>query len=286
MGERTVVITGGNSGIGLETAVGLATMGDRVVIACRNRTKAAAAAEQIRERSGGGAVETATLDLTSFASIRACAADLATRTPTIDVLINNAGLILSNREVTEDGFETTFGTNHLGHFLLTRLLEPQIKAAAAPRVINVSSVAHMFAVGGLKFDNLQAERRYNMWIVYGRSKLANIYFTQELAHRWAEDGVVCQTVHPGSVNSHFGSDGDTKGLTGFAINHLAPIIMITPERGARTSVFLATSPEGGQASGTYWVRNRKGRLMPWAKRPVDARRLWDVSEQYVADGHP
>jgi NAD(P)-dependent dehydrogenase (short-subunit alcohol dehydrogenase family) len=285
MGERTVVITGGNSGIGLETAVGLAAVGDRVVIACRNAEKADAAAETIRARSGG-TVEIASLDLTSFASIRACAADLAVRTPTIDVLINNAGLILGERQETEDGFEATFGTNHLGHFLLTQLLEPQIKAAPSPRVVNVASIAHAFAIGGLNFENLQSVRRYNMWIVYGRSKLANIYFTQELAHRWAEDGVVCQTLHPGSVNSHFGGDGDTKGIAGFAINHLAPLIMITPEKGARTSIFLATSPEGGQDTGTYWVRNRKGRLMPWAKRPRDARRLWDVSEQYVRDGHP
>jgi NAD(P)-dependent dehydrogenase (short-subunit alcohol dehydrogenase family) len=226
------------------------------------------------------------LDLTSFASIRACAAELATRTPEIDVLINNAGLILSTRQLTEDGFETTFGTNHLGHFLLTSELEAQIKAATAPRVVNVASIAHAFAIGGLNFDNLQMERRYNMWVAYGRSKLANIYFTQELARRWAADGVVVQAVHPGSVNSHFGSDGDTRGVMGWALNHLGPLVMVTPEEGARASVFLATAPEGAQSSGTYWTKQRKGRLMPWAKRPRDAARLWDVSEQYVADGHP
>jgi NAD(P)-dependent dehydrogenase (short-subunit alcohol dehydrogenase family) len=283
--RRTIVITGGNTGIGLETAVGLAARGDRVVIACRNPDKAEAAVAEIRRRSGNDAVEWVLLDLASLASVRACAEQLATRTPTIDVLINNAGLILSSREETIDGFEATFGTNHLGHFLLTTLLEPQILAAEAPRVINVSSVAHSFALGGLNFDDLQSTRRYFSWMVYGRTKLANIYFTQVLAGRWANAGVKVNALHPGSVNSHFGRDGDTRGIDRIMMK-LAPLIMITPEKGARTSIWLATSTEGGSETGGYWVRCRPGRLMPWARRPADARRLWDVSETYVAQGHP
>ena len=283
--SRTTVLTGGNTGIGLETAVGLASLGDRVVICCRNATKAEAAVEEIRARSGNDAVEWVSLDLASMASVRACAKELAERTPVIDVLINNAGLILSKREETEDGFEATFGTNHLGHFLLTTLLEPQITAAPAPRVINVSSVAHSFAVGGLNFDDLQSSRRYFSWVTYGRSKLANIYFTHELARRWAPAGVKVHALHPGSVNSHFGRDGDTRGVDRVMMK-LAPIVMITPEKGARTSIWVATSPEGGLQTGAYWVRCRRGRLFPWAKRPADARRLFELSERFVSQGHP
>ncbi|HKY15686.1 MAG TPA: SDR family oxidoreductase [Microthrixaceae bacterium] len=282
---RTTVITGGNTGIGLETAVGLASLGDRVVICCRNATKATAAVEEIRIRSGNDCVEWVPLDLASMASVRACAAVLAERAPVIDVLINNAGLILSTRQETENGFESTFGTNHLGHFLLTTLLEPQVTAAAAPRVINVASIAHCIAVGGLDFDDLQTSRRYYSWFAYGRSKLANIYFTQELARRWARAGVKVHALHPGPVNSHFGRDGDTRGIDGVLMK-LAPLVMISPEKGARTSIWVATSPEGGLQTGAYWVRCRRGRLFPWAKRPADARRLWEISERFVAQGHP
>jgi NAD(P)-dependent dehydrogenase (short-subunit alcohol dehydrogenase family) len=284
MATRTTVITGGNSGIGLETAVALAGLGDRVLICCRNEEKAKAAADDIRLRSGHDMVETVTLDLASFASVRAAAADLRERAPVIDVLINNAGLILSKRQETIDGFETTLATNHLGHFLLTSLLEDQLRAASRPRVVNVSSVAGVMALGGLNFDDLQARRRYIGWIAYGRSKLANIYFTQELARRWPD--VAVNALHPGPVATHFGHDGDTSWLEDLAMRIGSKLVMIPPQRGAATSVFLATAPEGERETGMYWVRCRHGRLPPWGRRPEDARRLWEISERYVAQGHP
>jgi NAD(P)-dependent dehydrogenase (short-subunit alcohol dehydrogenase family) len=284
MTTRTTVITGGNSGIGLETAVALATLGDRVLICCRNEEKAKAAAEDIRLRSGNDSVETVVLDLTSFASVRAAAADLGERAPVIDVLINNAGLVLSRRQETVDGFEATFGTNHLGHFMLTMLLEDQIRAAPRPRIVNVSSIAASMAWGGLNFDDLQARRRYIGWLAYARSKLANVFFTQELAHRWPD--VAVNSLHPGPVATHFGHDGDTSKLEAFAMRIGSKLVMVTPERGAATSIFLATAPEGERETGMYWVRCRHGRLPPWTKRPEDARRLWEVSERYVAQGHP
>ena len=285
MTQRTVVITGANSGIGLETAVALAAIGDRVVICCRNPERAATALDDIRTRSGNDTVESVTLDLADFDSIRSCSAELAERAPTIDVLINNAGLILSERETTAQGFEATFGVNHLGPFLFTDLLEPQIKASELPRVINVSSLAHVWALGGLRFSRLNGGKRYHGWLAYGRSKLCNIYFTQELARRWADDGVAVNAVHPGPVNTHFGQDGDMKGLSGLLMK-AAPLVTISPDRGAATSVFLATSDDGGEQTGLYWSKSKPGRTAPWAKRPEAARRLWDVSEQYIAAGHP
>jgi NAD(P)-dependent dehydrogenase (short-subunit alcohol dehydrogenase family) len=277
-----VVITGGNSGIGLETAVALASVGDRVVVCCRDGAKAEAAAADIRGRSGSDLVEVVALDLASFASIRAAAADLAERTPTIDVLINNAGLIVSSRGTTTEGFETMFGVNHLGHFLLTKLLEPQIRAAAEPRILNVSSVAHHWAVGGLHFDDLQSERSFNGWVVNGRIKLANIHFTQELARHWPD--VAVNALHPGTVVSGFGRDGDTAGLSARLLA-AAPLVAVHPSAGAATSVFLATAEEGRRITGRYWARRRLGHTSVWARDRDADERLWAASEELVA-AHP
>ena len=282
--QRNVVITGANTGIGLEAAVALATLGDRVVIACRNQEKAAVALAEIRRRSQGD-VESIPLDLSSFESIRAAASDLAVRTPALDVLINNAGGILSRHATTVEGFEMQFGVNHLGHFLLTTLLEGQIKAASAPRVITLSSLGHWGAVGGLKWDNLQLDRWYNGWKAYFRSKLANLMFSQELARRWKADNVISHAVHPGSVHTDFGQTGDTTGFSGLLMKG-AGLVTITPSEGAKTSVFVATSPVAGDESGLYWSKCAPARTAPWARHPAEDRRLWEVSEGYVEAGHP
>lgn len=273
-----MVITGANSGIGLETAVALAAGGDRVVICCRNPERAAAALDDIRQRSGNGEVESVALDLADSASIRAAAAQLSSLGH-IDVLINNAGLIMSSRTETRDGFETTFGVNHLGHMLFTLLLEPQVRAASEPRVINLSSVAHHMAWRGLDFDDLQSVHRYGAWKAYGRSKLANIHFTHELARRWPDVAVNC--VHPGSVQSGFSRDGDTSGATELLLRAM-PLVSIDAAMGAATSVFLATSNEGRRITGRYWVRNRIGRISTAAQRRDDDERLWAVSEGLLA----
>lgn len=282
--RRTVVITGANGGIGLETAVAMARFGDRVVIACRNPAKAAAAVADIEDRAGSNDVESVTLDLASFASIHTCAAELATL-GAIDVLINNAGLILSERSTTEEGFESTFGTNHLGPMLLTTLLEPQLATAEAARVVNVASDAHWGAVRGMRFDDLQTAGWYVGWDAYARSKLANIYFTQVLAERWADKGIVANCLHPGAVRTGFGRDGDMKGINGLLIK-AGTLLYITPQQGALTSVFLATSDEGGEVSGRYYSNSRPGRLSPMAKRRADAERLWRVSEELITAGRP
>ncbi len=275
---RNVVITGANSGIGLETAVALAARGDRVVICCRSAERAAVALEDIRARSGNDEVAVVPLDLADSASIRSAAAELSTL-GTIDVLINNAGLILSSRSETVDGFETTFGVNHLGHMLLTLLLESPLRAARDPRVINVASVAHWFAVGGLDFDDLQTTKRYNPWLAYGRSKLANVHFTHELARRWPDVAVNC--LHPGSVNSGFARDGDTTGPLEVFLRAM-PLVSLDAAAGAATSVFLATSDPGRRITGRYWVRNHIGRLAPPARRREDDEALWETSVTLLA----
>ena len=207
MREKTVLITGGNCGIGKETAVGLAKMGAKVVITSRDPAKGQEAVAEVRERTGGD-VETMALDLASFAAIRGFTKKFLNTRDRLDVLVNNAGLILSERTETEEGFETQFGVNHLGHFLLTSLLQERIEGSAPSRIVNVASDAHRFAGQGLDFDDLQLNTGYRALKAYGRSKLANIYFTRELARRLDRTGVTVNAVHPGSVATRFARDGD------------------------------------------------------------------------------
>ena len=202
--EKTVLITGGNAGLGLETAVALAALGDSVTITARDPARGEAARAEIVERSGSETVEVMALDLASTASIRSFAAAFLDTHPRLHVLVNNAGLILSERTETEDGFETTFGVNHLGHVLLTDLLLDRLKASAPARIVVVASDAHKFALDGLKFDDLQCHGHYWSYRVYGRSKLANIYFMRALAKRLEGTGVTVNAVHPGSVATRFG----------------------------------------------------------------------------------
>ena len=276
--QRTVIITGANSGIGLETAVALATRGDRVVLACRNPSKAEAAVGTVVGRSGSDAVELLSLDLASFGSIRAAAAEVSRRWPVVDVLVDNAGLMVSDWSPTAEGFETTFGVNHLGHFLFTNLLEPQVRAAAEPRVIVLSSTMHRSAVRGLHWDDLDSRRRFNGWLAYGRSKLANLMFSNELARRWPE--VTVNAVHPGSVGTNFGREGDTTGVSARLLGW-SGLVSISAADGARTSVHLATTPVDAIGSGGYWQKSRLARPSSAARRPADDRRLWEVSEQLI-----
>ncbi len=285
-GDRpTVLITGGNAGIGKETAVGLARTGARVAITARNAAKGDAAATEIRERVPDADVDVVPLDLASFASIRRCAEDVGRRYDRLDVLVNNAGLVQLQRTVTEDGFETTFGVNHLGHFLLTSLLLGQLRASAPARVVVVASNAHKAARTGLDFDDLQAERGYSSLGAYNRSKLANIYFSRELARRLDGTGVTANALHPGFVGSRLGRDGDA-GLAGdLAMIVLRPFAL-SPKRGARTSIYLASSPDVAGVTGKYFARRRPVATSRVGADDVAARRLWDVSEELVASVPP
>jgi NAD(P)-dependent dehydrogenase (short-subunit alcohol dehydrogenase family) len=279
--DKTVVITGGNSGIGRAAAVELARMGARVVITSRSSAKGAEALTDIRQRSGSDAVDVAALELGSFASIRSFASSFLAEHERLDVLVNNAGAILSQRQTTADGFEATFGVNHLGHFLLTELLLERLKDDAPSRIINVSSIAHRFA-GSFSFADPQfANRRYNGTAAYNQSKLANILFTHELARRLAGTGVTANCLHPGAVASGFGSADDTVGFERLAMT-LAQPFLIGSARGARTIVYLVSSPHVAEVTGGYFVRRRRHTPSRAARDPRAARRLWELSEELIA----
>ncbi|MCB0978176.1 MAG: SDR family oxidoreductase [Acidimicrobiales bacterium] len=279
---RTMIVTGANAGIGKETAVGLARMGATVVMTARNPAKGAEALEEVRRRTGSRTVELGLLDLASLASVREFAQRFLSEHDRLDVLVNNAGLITDSRTETADGFEQMFGVNHLGHFLLTELLRDRLVASAPSRVVVVSSIAHRAAIGGLRFDDLQSERSFRSSLVYGRSKLANLLFTLELAEQLAPEGVTVNAVHPGSINSHFGGGGDTKVL-GRLISKVGRYVLRSPEVGARASILLASSnlPKVTDSTGAYFP---KGHRRPASRRARDvdaARRLWAMSERLV-----
>jgi NAD(P)-dependent dehydrogenase (short-subunit alcohol dehydrogenase family) len=280
---RTIIVTGGNSGIGQEAAAELTAMGATVVVAARHRAKGEAAVAEIKRRTERGTVELADLDLdlASAASIRAFADGFLATHDRLDVLLNNAGLTLRKRRETADGFEMTFGVNHLGHFLLTSLLRDRLVASAPARVVTVASDAHRYARRGLDFDDLMATKRYRYFLQYARSKLANILFTRELARRLADTGVTANVLHPGFVASNFAREGDT-GRLGNAAMIIGRPLAISAVEGAQTSVFLASSPTVDGVTGQYFVKSSFAKTSAAAGDDEAATRLWTVSEQLLA----
>jgi len=276
-----VVVTGSNVGIGLETAVGVAERGATTVLACRNQAKADAAAAVVTQRTWNDDVHVVVLDLADLDSVRKAAEDIMSRWGRLDVLVNNAGGTWTQRQHTAQGIEYTFGVNHLGHFYLTNLLTERLQAGAPARVVSVTSVGHHAAFGGLRFDDLQSEKRYEGMEVYCRSKLANVLFIRELAKRLQGSGVTANAVHPGWVRSSFAMDGDTTGFMGFGMRVIRPV-QISPRRGAKTSIYLATSPDVAGKTATYWVRSKPGRMSRHARDDAAAERLWDESERLLA----
>jgi NAD(P)-dependent dehydrogenase (short-subunit alcohol dehydrogenase family) len=280
MDGRTVLITGGNTGLGLETAVALAREGAEVMFTSRDAQKGETARDEIRRRSGSDAVAVTELDLARLESVRQFAARFAAGHDHLDVLVNNAGLMLGSRRETVDGFEMTFQVNHLGPFLLTNSLRDLLVAGDDARVVNLASAAHSSARKGLDFDDLQATRRYRGFSVYSRSKLANILFTRELARRWNDTGVTANAVHPGFVASRFGRDGDNSRLTDFVFPILRPFAH-TPEDGAQTQIYMASAAELAGITGGYWAKSAPATPSAAAQDDAAAARLWEVSEQLV-----
>jgi NAD(P)-dependent dehydrogenase (short-subunit alcohol dehydrogenase family) len=284
MRGKTVVVTGGNSGIGFETAAALAQMGARVLVTARNADKGRAAVGRITERAeaagADGSSQLVVFDLADLSSVRHGAEEILDQTNRLDVLVNNAGLVLSERRETVDGLEATFTTNHLGPFLLTNLLLERMRASAPSRIVNVASGAHRTARKGMHFEDLQSEKRYAGMRVYGESKLANILFTLELARRLDGSGVTANALHPGTVRTGYGADGDTSGVLAFGIKTGSPFFL-TPAQGARTSIYLSSSPEVEGVSGRYFVKCKPAQPKSWARDADAARQLWQVSEELV-----
>jgi NAD(P)-dependent dehydrogenase (short-subunit alcohol dehydrogenase family) len=280
---KVAVVTGGNSGVGKETAVGLAQLGARVIIAARNATKANAAVDEIRTRTGAGdRVETMPIDLASFDSVRKFAANYRDNHDRLDILVNNAGLVLGKRRVTEDGHEAQFQINHLGHFLLANELRDVLVASAPARVVVVASIAHRAARHGLDFDDLDwSQRRYRAFKVYSATKLANILFSNELARRLAGTGVTSNALHPGYVASKFGLENDLGWWAKIAMPIARPFA-ISAKKGALTSIYVASSDNVADLSGLYFAKSAVA--MPSANALDDgaAARLWEVSEKMIA----
>jgi len=269
---RTFLVTGANSGIGRVVAGELAGHGGRVFLACRTAETAAATADSLRARAGALALafEALPLDLGDQASVRAAAAAFLARGIALHGLINNAGLTTRGAR-SRDGIELTFAVNHLGHFLLTRLLEPALRAGAPSRVVNVASEAHRSAPG-IDFSALQRPGSSSGLSEYAVSKLCNILFTRELARRWAGSGVTAYAVHPGVV-----ATGIWRRLPQ-PLRWLATLSMLSPEEGARTVLHCATAPELAAASGRYYKHEREALPRPVAEDDDLAARLWTTSE--------
>jgi NAD(P)-dependent dehydrogenase (short-subunit alcohol dehydrogenase family) len=283
MHGKTVVITGGNAGIGKETAVALARAGARVIITARDPAKGGAAVDDIVARSGSMSVEQMHLDLASITSIRDFAAALDAKVDRLSVLINNAGVILRKRQTTHDGFEMTFSVNHLGHFLLTELLHDLLEQAAPSRIVVVASDAYKGARRGLDFDDLNLEHtRYRPFKAYCRSKLANILFARELARRLDGSGVTANAVHPGTVATRFARDGDAGRLGALGMVVARPFLS-TPEQGARTTVYVASAPELESISGAYFAESLPAPTKRQAMDMAAAGRLWDASTELLRD---
>jgi NAD(P)-dependent dehydrogenase (short-subunit alcohol dehydrogenase family) len=274
MEGKVVLITGGTSGIGRAAATALAAMGAEVVVAGRDRERGEAAVEEIRDTSGNERVSLMLADLAVQTEVRGLAEEFRERYDRLDVLVNNAGIIQSKRTETPDGLELTLAVNHLAPFLLTNLLLDLLKESAPSRIITVSSEARRGAQ--IDFEDLQSERRYRAFKVYGMTKLANILFTYELAERLEGTGVVANCLHPGGVNTNFGANNRSFGTLLFRA--FKPF-MRTPEQGADTIVYLAISPEAGKMTGRY-LTDRK--VVSSFNEPHDEatqKRLWEVSEK-------
>jgi NAD(P)-dependent dehydrogenase (short-subunit alcohol dehydrogenase family) len=282
MRGKTVLITGGNSGIGRHTAIELARLGARVVFTSRNLRKGDVARAEIREAANTKLVDFMELDLASFVSIEKFAKQFLAKYERLDVLVLNAGLMLDRRSNTSEGFETTFGVNHLGHFLLMQLLRERIVASAPARILVVSSTVHKQVRGGLDFDDLMLERGYSAFKAYARSKLANILFANVLAQQLEGTGVTVNALHPGAVRSGFGASEDMHGPLARIVFTIGRPFMLSPERGAQTSIYLASSPEVEGKTGGYYHRSKLAPTSAAAQDRAAAERLWQVSETLIA----
>ena len=274
---KICLITGANSGIGKVTALELAKMGAKVVMVCRNQSKGEAAMSEIKAKSGNKSVKLMLADLSSQRSIHRLVENFKSKYRQLHVLINNAGGIIGKRLLTEDGIEMTFAVNHLAYFLLSNLLLDELKSSTPARIVNVASVGHR--VVSLDFDNLQGELNYSPMRMYLQSKLANILFTYELARRLEGTGVTVNCLHPGVVGTNFGSSGSK--IFSFLVKVARPFLT-GAKKGAKTSVYLASSTEVEEMTGKYFINKKAAKSSEKSYDKQVAQRLWQISAELTS----
>ncbi len=273
MNETTVVMTGATSGIGEVAADHLAQYGARIVFVARDRERGEAMRKHLRAVAGHTDHVVHYADLSKLSEMKRVAHEIADSEPEIDVLINNAGAMFNARQVSEDGLERTFALNHMAYFVMTNILLDRLKATPGARIVSTASDAHRG--NKLNFDDLQSEKSYGGFSVYGRTKLMNILFTRELARRLAGTGVTANCLHPGFVATRFGEEAGG-GLFNLALG-VGKKFALTPEQGAETIIYLASSDDVANVSGGYFVKCRQATPSRQAQNDADAKRLWDES---------
>ena len=273
MKGKTIVATGATSGIGEVAVLALAGLGARIVFIARDEARAQATMKKLEAHAPGLGHRMHLADLSSMAETRKVGAAIVESEPRIDVLINNAGALFSHRQVTPEGLELTFALNHMAYFVLTEALREKLIGSAPARIVSTSSTAHQGV--SLDFSDLQSADGYRGFKVYGRSKLANILFTRELARRLAGTGVTANCLHPGTVATRFGDASG--GFMGLLIRFLR-LFFISPEEGAETIIYLASSPEVANTTGGYFVKRKMTDPSEVAQDDAAAKRLWEASE--------
>lgn len=282
MTGKVVLVTGGTGGIGKATAIGLAALGARVGITGRDLTRAERVAAEIRTASGNPAVDPFAADMSSQAEVRRLAVAVLDAYPRLNVLVNNVGGFWAHRHPTVDGLELTFAVNHLASFLLTNLLLDRLKASAPARVVTVSS--HVQAEGRIDFDDLQGARDYSGQAAYSQSKLANVMFANELARRLEGSHVTATSLHPGFVRTDFGAEDQAWFFS--IISHAVRPFLKTPAQGARSSIYLASSPDMEGVTAQFFVNSKPKTANKVAYDADMTRRLWDVSVGLVGMSSP
>jgi NAD(P)-dependent dehydrogenase (short-subunit alcohol dehydrogenase family) len=278
MKDKICLITGATDGIGKETARCLGKQNAQLILVGRNPEKGEKVQKKLIAITGNDQIDIMTADLSNMNAIQKLSAEIHKKYNKLNVLINNAGAFFSKREITDDGFEKTFALNHLGYFLLTKLLLDLIKKGKNPRIINVASGAHIGAT--LDFDNLQGKNDYSGWAAYKRSKLMNIMFTYKLAELLKDTPITVNTLHPGFVRTRFG-DNNT-GIVGIGLNLVKKIGAISIKKGAETSVFLATSPTVKGVSGKYFVKCKPEKSSSSSYNKSDIDRLWRTTDECLS----
>jgi len=274
---KTAVVTGANSGIGKITTLELARRNYGVVLVCRNQEKALAVKNEIENETGNTNLHVELCDLSLMKNIAECAKRIKKTHSTIDLLVNNAGLLPQrDREVTKEGLERTFAVNHLAYFLLTRDLLPALDRAESARIINVASEAHKS--GTFDTDNVQLKNGYSAIKAYGNSKLFNIMFTRQLHNELKETAITTYSLHPGVVNTNFASKSDSFFAKLF---NLGRFFMLTPEKGASTSIYLSTEPGIEQLSGGYFIKSKPAKPSAVALDDEACRELWGISQKLI-----